>query len=494
MDQSIRPLYSSGTVPKKTGFFGLSLKASMVAMGGAVLALISAVFIGPKVGLVLAIITVASIAPMAITVRGRSIYEMAEILMQWLKRKHNGSTVYRSGPHSRIPGGLRPLPGVLSEMTLHEWSSDGLGNPFGILHLKRFNEYTIVLECHPGGDEALTVDEMNIMTAEWGRYIAQLSLPGDIVAATVVVESVPSSGQRLFSEVESEIVPTAPDLAAEVMYQSAEIIPSGQTSTFARLSITFKAMNNETRQDWEAMAAELANRLPAFYRDLLGAGVQALPMSAADIVSTAHRAYVPEAEYDLETASIHHEDTGLTWDTCGPTTAVTEWDKYRHAGGVSVVWEMTTAPESVFTDEVLRPLLAPHDGAQRKRIALFYRPVKAGDATRIVDKEYKDSLTALNTGKAVKSAAAEMRLQATEQARDEQVRGAGLALYSMLLSITEPSIETVPSASAILESLSTQSRLGIQRAYAFQDIAFAASLGLGVLLPDHVSTNAVGKH
>lgn len=494
MNQQIRPLYSSGTIPKKTGFFGLSLKASLIAMAGAIVTLIIAVFVGPKAGLILAVLTIGSITPMAITIRGRSIYEMVELFMQWLKRKQNGSTIYRTGPHSKIPNGDRPLPGVLSEITLHEWSSDGLGNPFGILHLKRFNEYTIILNCHPGGDEALTLDEKNIMTAEWGRYIAQLSLPGDIVAATVVVESVPSSGQRLFKEVESETVDTAPALAAEVMYQSAEVIPSGQTTTHSRLALTFRALNQETRNDWEAMAAELANRLPSFYRDLLGAGVQALPMSAADIVATAHRAYVPEAEFDLETAHITGEDTALTWNTCGPATAITEWDKYRHAGGISVVWEMKTAPESVFTDEVLKPLLAPHNGAQRKRITLFYRPIKAGDATRIVDKEYKDSLTALNTGKAVKSAAAEMRLQATEQARDEQVRGAGLTLYSMLLSITEPTEETLPSAAAVLESLSTQARLGIQRAYAFQDIAFAASLGLGVLLPDHVSTNAIGKH
>lgn len=485
-------LREAGTVPKKTGFFGLSLRASMVGIAGAVFALVLAVAAGPVPGLVAAGIVVLAIVPMSVTVRGRSVYEQVEIMWQFWRKKRAGELVTHVGP-SFTPGG-RSLPLVLGKMELIEWPTDGVGNPFGLLRLADRGEYTVCLRCWPGGEEARTQDERNLATLEWGRYLAQLALPGDIVAAQVVVESFPATGQGLAWRVERTLSPTAPVLAQEVMVESAETFPTGALTQECRLSVTFQASSKRTREDGEAMAAELANRLPALYQDLMGAGVQALPMTSSQLIHVAHRAFVPEAEADLEFAHLTGEETGLEWATCGPETTRTEWASYRHAGGVSSVWEMMAAPQSRFTDQVLVPLLVPSPDLPRKRVTITYRPVKAADATKIVDKEYKDALIALQTGKAVKSAAAEVRLQSTEQARDEQVRGAGLVRYSLLLTITEDAPEAIPQAEAILQGLSTRSRLSIQRAYGFQDMAFQAGLGLGVLLPEHASTAGLGRH
>lgn len=485
-------LREAGTVPKKTGFFGLSLRASMVGIAGMVVALIVAVTAGPVPGALVGVGVVVVIVPMSVTVRGRSVYEQVEIMWQFWRKKRAGGLVTHVGP-SLTPDG-RPLPLVLGKMELIEWPTDGVGNPFGLLRLADRGEYTVCLRCWPGGEEARTQDERNLATLEWGRYLAQLALPGDIVAAQVVVESFPATGQGLAWRVEQTLSPTAPALAQEVMVESAETFPTGALTQECRLAITFQAESKRTRSDGEAMAAELANRLPALYQDLMGAGVQALPMTGDQLTQVAHRAFVPEAEADLEFAHLTGEETGLEWETCGPETTRTEWASYRHAGGVSSVWEMMVAPQSRFTDQVLVPLLAPTPDLPRKRVTITYRPVRAADATKIVDKEYKDALIALQTGKAVKSAAAEVRLQSTEQARDEQVRGAGLVRYSLLLTITEDAPEALPQAEAILQGLSTRSRLSIQRAYGFQDMAFQAGLGLGVVLSEHVSTTGLGRH
>lgn len=484
-------LREAGTVPKKTGFFGLSLRASVVGIGVMVVALLVAVTAGAVPGGIVAAVGVLAIVPMSVTIRGRSVYEQVEIMWQFWRKKRSGQLTIHTGPSFASPG--RALPLVLGRMEMIEWPTDGVGNPFGLLRLPSTGHYTVVLKCWPGGEEARTQDERNLATLEWGRYLAQLSLPGDIVAAQVVVESFPATGQGLAWRVEQHLSPNSPPLAQEVMRESAETFPTGALTQECRLSLTFQAGSKRTREDGEAMAAELANRLPALYQDLMGAGVQALPMTGAQLTQVAHRAFVPEAEADLEFAHLTGEETGLEWTTCGPETTKTEWASYRHAGGVSSVWEMMMAPQSRFTDQVLLPLLAPTPDLPRKRVTITYRPVRAADATKIVDKEYKDALIALQTGKAVKSAAAEVRLQSTEQARDEQVRGAGLVRYSLLLTITEDSAETLPSAEAILQGLSTRSRISIQRAYGFQDMAFQAGLGLGVLLPEHVSTSGMGR-
>ncbi|WP_353505270.1 SCO6880 family protein, partial [Rhodococcus qingshengii] len=86
------------------------------------------------------------------------------------------------------------------------------------------------------------------------------------------------------------------------------------------------------------------------------------------------------------------------------------------------------------------------------------------------------------------------RVETTEQARQEQVRGAGLVRYSALMTITCATATEVPNASSILESLSARAMLKLVRAYGMQDAAFAAGLGVGVLLGDHTTTSKIARN
>jgi hypothetical protein len=260
------------------------------------------------------------------------------------------------------------------------------------------------------------------------------------------------------------------------------------------MAITFKATTKARRTEPEEMAAELARRLPALYEDLLNAGVEAQPMTAEQIVAFVHRSYNPSAERELEELDIVDEPHGIDWEDAGPASAATKWDYYRHNGVVSVVYEMKAPPESVFPDTVLKPLLDPHDDLPRKRLTLIYRPFTAGDATKQVNREHKDALAAVNQKTGLVSASAEMRVQTTEQARQEQVRGAGLVRYSALMTITCAAGTEIATSSAILESLSARAMLRLVRAYGEQDAAFAAGLGVGVLLGDHSSTSKIARN
>lgn len=121
-------------------------------------------------------------------------------------------------------------------------------------------------------------------------------------------------------------------------------------------------------------------------------------------------------------------------------------------------------------------------------MAICYRPHTASAAAKIVDEDYSDALTAVR-GSRKETASARMlnRVAATEQARQEEARGHGVSRFGILITITEPNEKEMPNAEAVMKSLSQQARLRIRRRYASQQISFAASLGVGVHLPENLT-------
>lgn len=92
---------------------------------------------------------------------------------------------------------------------------------------------------------------------------------------------------------------------------------------------------------------------------------------------------------------------------------------------VSVTYAMAEAPRAEVPELVLRRPLEPHRDIGRKRITLIYRPHSAGDSDTIVDNDYKNAIVgATRTGVVVAKADAE--LEATQRARKEEARGAGV--------------------------------------------------------------------
>jgi hypothetical protein len=281
------PVYSAGNRPKSTLAFGLSTK--VVAYAGTFFALAFAVlmFYDVLVGFVLMGLGALVLTPLVFAPNGRTLYELGHLRMQWFWRKRiERSTEYHSGPHSRIPGGRYRLPGILSRTTAYV-GIDRFGNEFGMIHNPDKAQYTVVFNALPGGDEAIPQYEKDLYTADWGVYLADLGLPGDIVGAVVVVENIPATGLRHARRAEHELVSTAPPLAAAFVRQSAVRMPSGKHNTLARLAITFKATTRERQKDPDEMATELGRRLPDLYEALSSADIVSQPMTAAELTAVA---------------------------------------------------------------------------------------------------------------------------------------------------------------------------------------------------------------
>ncbi|MEC3919318.1 SCO6880 family protein [Nocardia sp. CDC160] len=487
VETDIERTYSAGTVPRAEGLLGLSWPAMVTAGTVVITAMITHLIAGfPASGIVLA--TGAAIAgPLVIRIRGRSGYERAILLARWVHARRRRETLYHGGAFSTLPGRSRKLPGLLVSTRLYS-GRDIAGWPFGMIHAPKLHEYTIVLACWPQGAEAVDQPIVDRWVAAWGGFLADIGGQPDVAAIVPVLDTVPETGNRLLKEVQTLTDPDAPASAREVLWALGTGLPAQHVRLEARLAITLRATTPERRKDPAEQALEIARRLPGITAALDEAGVRSRPMTAEEIIAFVRRSFDPSSQPDLEAAAAEPDGHGLTWDQTGPSEHDERRDHYRHMGAVSVSWEMDAQPQGVVTERVLTRLLEPNPDLPRKRVAVVYRPHSAAEATTIVDNDYKDALVgSQNQRGGITSAASVLRVQATEQARAEQARGHGVSSYGILVTVTNPAGTDLPRIEALTKDLSTQCRLHIERCYRYQAAAFAASLGVGVILPEHAS-------
>ncbi|SUH71891.1 Uncharacterised protein [Nocardia africana] len=479
--QPIERTYGLWTRPRSEGLWGFGWAVTMAAFGAIVIAMVIGLVAGFLVGLIVAAVELVVLAPMAWRVDGRTGYERGILMMQWFRTVLRREHINAGGVFSRR--GSCSLPGLMATSQLYKFR-DSAGYEFGMVHIPEHNLYTVALRCFPQGARAVDQEMIDSWVGSWGQMLASLGGAADVEAITVVVDTVPETGNRLATEIEAITSPTAPAMAREVMFELADALPHNSVRQEIWCSITFRAMTAERRKDPAEQAVEIAHRLPAIVAALGDAGVGARPMDDQEIIAIVRRAWDPAAEADLEAAHEGDQPHGIEWSEAGPVSYHEHADRLWHDGVNSVSWEMTGAPQGVVRERVLEPLLKPNSDLPRKRVTIVYRPHSADAATKIVDDDHRDSLIANDTARGIGSAQAALRVEATGQAREEQARGHGVTRFGVLITITEPEKAELPRIDALIKALSTQSRLKIRRSYRYQAAAFAASLGMGVLLPE----------
>ncbi|RJO77652.1 hypothetical protein D5S18_07920 [Nocardia panacis] len=479
--------YSAGTIPRSEGLLGLSWPGMVAAGIVVVAAMITHLVAGFPVSAIMFVAGALVAGPLVIRVNGRSGYERCILLTRWIRGRRRRETLYRGGAFSAVPGGACQLPGLLTSTRLYE-GRDVAGWPFGMIHAPRLHEYTIILACWPQGAEAIDQPVVDRWVAAWGGFLADIGGQPDIAAIVPVLDTVPETGNRLLGEVETLTIPDAPPVARDVLRALGTGLPAQHVRLEARLAITLRATTPGRRRDPAEQTLEVARRLTGIVAALEEAGVRARPMTAAEVVAFVRRSFDPSSQPDLEAAVADPAGHGLEWADAGPIEHDERRDHYRHMGAVSVTWEMDAAPQGVVTERVLARLLEPNAELPRKRVAVVYRPHSAAEATKIADNDFRDALVATqNQRGGITSAASVIRVAATEQARIEQARGHGVSRYGLLVTVTSPADADLPRIEALTKDLAVQCRLRIRRSYRYQAAAFAASLGVGVLLPEHAN-------
>jgi gas vesicle protein len=477
--------YGNWRRPRSAGFYGQSAATTYAGIGALVLALLALMLVGILAGVIVGVGALVLLAPLLLRVNGRTAYQAGALRWQWARQKRRRAHLYRSGPLSATPGGTHRLPGVLAATTLSE-GQDAFGRTFGMIHLPKTAGYTVVLRADPQGAALVEQTQVDSWVGSWGHWLGNLGQTGDIVAAAVVIDTAPDSGERLRAEVLHLVREDAPALAREILTQTAQEYPSGSALVSARIAVTFKAATAERRRDPDEMAVEVGTRLPELYASLRDAGLDATPMDGWAVAETVRLAYDPAAQQDIDEARGTGAGAQVMWHDAGPAAHEERWGSYVHDSGVSVTYAMESMVSSTVRDQVLRRLLEPHRDIARKRITLIYRPHDAGDAATIVDRDHKDAIIAASRNGLV-AAAADVALEATTRARDEEARGAGVVRFSILMTTTVADADQLRRTDAVLRTLAATARLKVRPCYGYQAAAFAAALGVGVLLPEHAT-------
>lgn len=476
-DELAVPVYALGQPSRRTGLGGLSLKTTIVGGSGFFLVLLCQMMGAQKLGyFVIAPITIILALLVSVNISGRSLAQSAQMFFQDVRSRNKGENIYVAGPSSRVPGGRYRLPGSLARTELLG-SVDGLQNEFGVIFDRPRREATVLFDCQLSGQTAMTQDERNDMTANWGRWLAGLSLSGDVVSAVTVINNRPGTGDLVAKEVAATVKDDAPWIAKQIQYEAAHELSQGTPEVEAHIALTFKVSVDSS--DDISFLDLIGTRLPTMYEDLAWAGIQATPMDEAMVCARAHKFFNPASEADFEELIVNGADHGLEWEDVGPAWHQTDRTTYHHEGCSSATWEMSAAPRSTFEDSLLSGLVSSHPRIHRKRVALCYRPYEAGQGASRVEAEHRDAMVAANSSKKIRSASAEMRLEHTEAARRAQARGAQLGRYSLFVTATVSDGESMERVRHDVQQLGAQANLRLRSMNTQQDAGFVVSCGLG---------------
>ncbi|MGY2092841.1 SCO6880 family protein [Nocardia gipuzkoensis] len=477
-------MYGRWERPRSAGFFGLTWGVSILGLGLIIMVMVGFMITRSLLSAGVLILGAAVVfTPLAVTRNGRTGWEIALLRLQFAAARARGEHVYRAGRFSRIPG-VAKLPGLLADSRLSEYETAG-GKRFAMLHIRRSDHYTVVLRVIPRGKELVDQAQIDAWVEGYGQFLATQGRGGEVVAVCSVLENVVETRLKQAREVTRLVRPTAPEYAQAVMREAAADIGGVGVRIEGRVAITYRAIGKGRRDDAE-QAREIGQRLQGVLSQLARAGLPATPLQAWEVLGLVRSRYDLAAQRDVEAAGAAITST-QSWDSVGPLAHQDRWDHYVHDGARSITWEMDAAPRGAVMETVLEELLRPRADVPRKRVAVVYRLHSAAEATSLVDSDFRDAVAAEQTERGIASASARIRVGNTQAAREEQARGAGLTRFGVLVTVTDHLEGDLPGIEASVKGMAAASRLSVRRCYGTQAAAFAASLGIGLILPEHTS-------
>lgn len=507
---------SPGLIPR------LGVAGSVGLLAGIVVVLLAAQARGVFAGLVAGALLLLALAPALYrSAAGRNGWQILAGQFAWAQGRARRQHLYQA---PKVAGfGQHRLPGLLAPSRLLEVRT-GTGSPVGLVHVPAARHWTVVLEATPEGDALVDPDTVDTWVGGWAAWLGGLCHEPSLAAVAVTVETSPDPGHRLAVEVARQVADGCPPFAAQVLRDCAATYPTAAPQTTARIAITFTAVRDDltersltrrrkpTRSSTgiggsqagshtrtrsrtrsaEEMTALILSRLPGLLAGLAGTGAgEVRVLSAADLAATVRVAFDPAAADELDEARAAGRTPEVAWEQAGPAGAVEDWDSYRHDDAASVTWAMVESPRGAVTSRVLMSLLGDAPGAFRKRVTLLYRPHPASDAAGIVDADVRTAIgwegARAGEARATETAA----LAAARQTAREEATGAGLTRFSLLVTATTTPGQLDDVAEHVVQA-GRASRIRLRRCYGSQSAAFSAALGLGVVLPAHVTTTVIG--
>lgn len=492
-DKYVQPTFGGLTRPQSAGVGSLKLIPSI----GLGLVVVCTVLLSMATSFYLAagfaLLCIVAAAPAVIPYKGRTLYAVWSQGRAWKRHRKTGRNVYMSGLSGVNKTGTRQLPGLLTNVEV--WGGiDAADRPFALVQIKATNQWAVTLNVTAQGNSLVDPPTTDEWVAQWGNYLAVLGQEEGISQAAAIVETTPDNGEILLAHTASLLHASGPEFAKRTMMASAEELPRGvaETNGFVALTFTESGLGVDRkihRGDWavaQVVAAEIGSRLPALSVGLLDSGASVgIPLTVDELARRVREAYDPKVIAEFAQLDAAGKEVTVSWADAGPSRHDEEATVYHHDSGLSRSWEMSKVPSGMFYDDVLKRILSPIQAAPHKRVALFYYPTDTSAAGTLVDREYKAALARAGRD-GVTKASENMAVIAAHQATEEEARGAGVGTISMIVTATwaEGDIEGLKKGTDAIERAAKGARARFSTVRGAQSAHFAASLGVGLSLPD----------
>jgi hypothetical protein len=487
--------YGGWRKPASPGLGSLTLLPTFALFGGLIISIFVMTMSGVVPGMVTAVVFLLLAAPTALKVADRPAWRQAVLRSVWRRAVGRGTTLYRSGPLGYLPEEDCRLPGLLARARV--WAArDSFSRRFALIQHPHSNQWTVVLAVNPNGGALISQEDRDGRVASWDSWLASLGRENGIDQVAVVLDQVPDPGRILQACVDDAIVPGAPEFAARMMRDAARVYPTGSAEINAFVSITFNGRrlsvpgsNRDSEEAAELAAREIGTRLPGLSRTLVATGSgEGRPVSPEALAAMVRGWYDPAIQVPLAEAAARGREPGLRWEDAGPVAAQETWDTYRHDSGLSRVLEMTCPPRGSVYDTVLIPILAPGQG--RKRVTMLYRPVSAADAPGALDLQVRAAMNKASRRKGLVHAHDSAEVRAALQAAREEATGAGVASFSMIVTVTvdgdapDPQ-DALRAATESIVRAGRSAQVVLRPVLGAQAAAFAVGLGAGIVPVNH---------
>lgn len=478
--------YGNWRKAQTAGLWGLGTGSTLTLIGGITVGGLILLFGGLIPAVVWGLgLTVVAAGMLARDFSGRPYARTVSTQLAYANAKRKGQTV-------TLVGGLTPatdaaLPGILGTTRLGEYV-DPRGRLFSMISY-RDGHHTIPFECHPNGIMNVDQGDVDLMVARYGQWLAQHGETQGLVAAEIIIETAPDSGQQLAHTLTSQSCESPPPVSKIVMDKIGATYPSHTATVRAFASVTFAEKGRlhdrkgkiDVRAD--AMARSLAPDIAVISDRLRGTGAGTTnPLDNQGLCEVMRVSYDPHAAEALDSARLNGDRPySLGWGHVGPVAQDDRKEVYYHDGCWTITHVMTIPPRSTVTEDVLNRLLAPSTDARilRKRVAIKYWPIPL---EKVADTAEKDHTTAVFQRNAAgrKTSSHHAAVDTTLQATHEVSRaGAGLSGFAIVVSMTVGREEDIVAARDALRILPPTARLKMRPCYGYMAAGAAATLPVG---------------
>ena len=425
--------------PSSPGLFGLSLGALVVTGVGLMFAIIF--MMAQSVGGMLVVLLLTALVVVFGFIRfgGQTLIGRMGDARSHAARRAAGSTQYVTGMLSTLPPEYAErLPGVLLDMEPVS-GTDGLDRPYSLLHHKAVGQLAAVFGCAPDGSAMQDQSVVNAQVANYGAWIASLSVEDGLTGAVVVVDSASASSAGMVQAIHDSTSPAAPAFAKEVLRAATATLPARTSAVNVYSTLVYDvAALGGTRDDLGPAVAEIAARMPAQTAALAAAGGGAVaPMVESELADVAALAYRPTRDQEMALDALAGMKPTRSLAKAGPGFFDdTDNRVVFHDGVASMSVMMTVPPNAQITARSFDRLLGPNAKFLRKRVAIFYRPVDPGTGAKTVDRQVKNAQWRMDTRRSRPTSFDRKAKAVAEKTENELAEGARLSMFSIMVTVT----------------------------------------------------------